>query len=107
MATRKKRAKAEGEVLADAREREKLEQYWHLAGRAKPRKPPRNYKYVEELAHLQVELIKLQEWVRLKGLKVAVIFEGRDAAGKGGVIKRIAECLNPRICRIAALGTPT
>ena len=107
MVAKKKRAKTEGEVLADARERDKLEQYWHLAGRAKPRKPPRNYKYVEELAHLQVELIKLQEWVRLKGLKVAVIFEGRDAAGKGGVIKRIAECLNPRICRIAALGTPT
>ena len=54
-----------------------------------------------------VELIKLQEWVRLQGLKVAVIFEGRDAAGKGGVIKRITESLNPRICRVVALGTPT
>ena len=107
MARKKKRAKAEGEVLADAKELVKIEQYWHLAGRSKPRKPPKNYKYVEELAHLQVELIKLQEWVRMRGLKVAVIFEGRDAAGKGGVIKRIAECLNPRVCRIAALGTPT
>jgi len=107
MARRKKDAKDGGEVLADAKELARIEQYWHLAGQPKPRKPPRNYKYVEELAHLQVELIKLQEWVRMRGLKVAVIFEGRDAAGKGGVIKRIAECLNPRICRIVALGTPT
>jgi len=106
-APRKKRAKAENEVLADAREQAQIEQYWHRAGRIKPRKPPANYKYVEELAHLQVELIKLQEWVRMRGLRVAVIFEGRDAAGKGGVIKRIAECLNPRVCRIVALGTPT
>ena len=106
-APRKKRAKAGNEVLADAREQAQIEQYWHRAGRIKPRKPPANYKYVEELAHLQVELIKLQEWVRMRGLRVAVIFEGRDAAGKGGVIKRIAECLNPRVCRIVALGTPT
>ena len=95
------------EVLADAKEQAQIEQYWHRAGRTRSRKPSRSYKYVEEPAHLQVELIKLQEWVRMQGLKVAVIFEGRDAAGKGGVIKRIAECLNPRICRIAALGTPT
>ena len=63
--------------------------------------------YEKELERLQVELVKLQEWVKHKGLKVIVIFEGRDAAGKGGVIKRIVDCLNPRICRIAALGTPT
>ncbi len=108
MGKKKKRAKGNGgEVLADVKEAAKIEQYWHLAGRAKPRKPPKDYKYVKELAHLQVELIKLQEWVRLQGLKVAVIFEGRDAAGKGGVIKRIAESLNPRVCRIVALGTPT
>jgi len=104
---KKKHKKAGGEVLSDVKELVKIEQYWHLAGRSKPRKPPKKYKYVEELAHLQVELIKLQEWVRLRGLKVAVIFEGRDAAGKGGVIKRIAESLNPRVCRIVALGTPT
>jgi len=52
-------------------------------------------------------LAKLQAWIQQKGLKVVVIFEGRDAAGKGGVIKRIAERLNPRVCRIVALGTPT
>jgi polyphosphate kinase 2 len=84
-----------------------VEQYWHLAKRPKPRKPPKNYKYVEELAHLQFELIKLEEWVRLQKLKVVVIFEGRDAAGKGGVIKRITQSLNPRVCRVVALGTPT
>ena len=63
--------------------------------------------YSDELRRLQVELVKLHEWVRIKGLKVVVIFEGRDAAGKGGVIKRITESLNPRICRVVALPAPT
>ena len=66
-----------------------------------------NAHYEQELAKLQVELVKLQEWIKEKGLKVVCIFEGRDAAGKGGVIKRITESLNPRICRVVALGTPT
>ncbi|MDF1665306.1 MAG: polyphosphate kinase 2, partial [Planctomycetota bacterium] len=56
---------------------------------------------------LQVELVKMQEWVKAKGLKVVVLFEGRDAAGKGGVIKRIIEKLNPRVCKVVALGIPT
>ena len=63
--------------------------------------------YEAELERLQLELVKMQAWVKQAGLKVVVLFEGRDAAGKGGVIKRIAECLNPRGCRIVALGTPT
>ncbi|MGD9644410.1 MAG: polyphosphate kinase 2 [Pirellulales bacterium] len=63
--------------------------------------------YEQELARLQIELVKLQEWVKHEGLKVVVIFEGRDAAGKGGTIKRITESLNPRICRVVALGRPT
>jgi len=63
--------------------------------------------YLQELERLQVELVKLQEWIKQKGLKVVVIFEGRDAAGKGGTIKRITEKLNPRICRIEALAKPT
>jgi polyphosphate kinase 2 len=63
--------------------------------------------YEKELARLQVELVKLQEWIRHKGLKVVVLFEGRDAAGKGGVIKRITESLNPRVCRVVALAAPT
>jgi polyphosphate kinase 2 len=63
--------------------------------------------YESELRRLQVELVNLQEWVKLKGLRIVVIFEGRDAAGKGGVIKRIMQRLNPRICRVVALGVPT
>lgn len=63
--------------------------------------------YEKELEKLQIELVKLQEWIREQGLKVVVIFEGRDAAGKGGTIKRITEKLNPRISRIVALAKPT
>ncbi len=63
--------------------------------------------YEKELARLQEELVKLQYWIKDKGLKVCVIFEGRDAAGKGGVIKRITRRLNPRIVRVVALGTPS
>jgi len=63
--------------------------------------------YNTEFNNLQIELVKLQEWIKHKGLKVVVLFEGRDAAGKGGTIKRILDKLNPRICRVVALGTPT
>ena len=63
--------------------------------------------YEAELVRLQAELVKVQEWVRATGARVAVIFEGRDAAGKGGTIKRISEYLSPRTARIAALPTPT
>lgn len=63
--------------------------------------------YEKELAKFDVELVKLQEWVKFKKLKVVLIFEGRDAAGKGGVIKTITESLNPRYCRVVALGVPT
>ena len=73
----------------------------------KPRRLGADVSYKKELSRLQIELVKLQEWVKHRGLKVVVIFEGRDAAGKGGVIKRISECLNPRVCRVVALGVPT
>lgn len=63
--------------------------------------------YEKELGRLQIELVKLQEWVKHKGLKLVVLFEGRDAAGKGGAIKRVTQTLNPRVCRVVALGTPT
>jgi len=63
--------------------------------------------YEKELARLQFELVKLQYWVKHKGMRVAIVFEGRDAAGKGGTIKRITEPLNPRGCRVVALGTPS
>lgn len=72
----------------------------------KPDKLKKKY-YEKELSQLQIELVKMQEWIKKERLKVVVLFEGRDAAGKGGVIKRITECLNPRICRVVALGTPT
>ncbi|MCB1486444.1 MAG: polyphosphate kinase 2, partial [Bauldia sp.] len=63
--------------------------------------------YFRELLRLQGQLVKLQDWVAEKRLKVVVVFEGRDAAGKGGVIKRITQRLNPRICRVVALSAPT
>ena len=63
--------------------------------------------YERELRRLQEELAMLQRWITTQGLKVLIICEGRDAAGKGGVIKRIAERLNPRVCRVVALGVPT
>ncbi len=63
--------------------------------------------YFDELERLQLELVKLHEWVKAEGLRVVVLFEGRDAAGKGGVIKRITQRLNPRIARVVALGVPT
>jgi polyphosphate kinase 2 (PPK2 family) len=62
--------------------------------------------YFKELFRLQGELVKLQSWVQHNKLKVVVIFEGRDSAGKGGVIKRITQRLNPRVCRVAALPAP-
>ncbi len=63
--------------------------------------------YEAELGRLQVELVKLQEWVRARGERVVVLFEGRDAAGKGGVITRITEVTSPRIVRVVALATPS
>ena len=63
--------------------------------------------YEKELERLQVELARLQEWIVHEGLKVVVLFEGRDTAGKGGTIKRITEKTNPRVVRTVALGTPT
>ncbi len=67
----------------------------------------KNSIYEKELFRLQLELVKLQEWIKHTGLKVVVVFEGRDAAGKGGVIKRITHHLSPRICRVVALPAPT
>lgn len=63
--------------------------------------------YFKELEKLQLDLVKMHEWVRSTGYRLIVVFEGRDAAGKGGAIKRIIQRLNPRICRVVALGVPT
>ena len=66
-----------------------------------------NKRYQSELARLQIELVRMQEAIKKDGRKVVVLFEGRDAAGKGGVIKRIMQVVNPRVCRVAALPAPT
>jgi polyphosphate kinase len=75
------------------------------AARAEPKLKKKVYE--DELARLQLELVKMEDWVKAKGLRVVVLFEGRDAAGKGGVIKRIMDGVNPRICRVVALAAPT
>ena len=76
-----------------------------VASGAERRLPRRAYE--RELYRLQAELVKLQEWMRTSGARVVVVFEGRDAAGKGSTIKRVTQYLNPRLARIAALPTPT
>jgi polyphosphate kinase 2 len=76
------------------------------ASRERPRRMPRQL-YERELVRLQAELVKLQEWVRSEGARLVVVFEGRDAAGKGSAIKRVTQYLNPRVARIAALPAPT
>ena len=67
----------------------------------------KKFNYEQELAKVHAELVSLQEWVKKQGLKVVIIFEGRDASGKGGTIKRFTEPLNPRVCKVVALGVPT
>jgi polyphosphate kinase len=76
-----------------------------IAGKS-PQNGIERHVYFKELFRLQGELVKLQDWVQHQKLKVVVIFEGRDSAGKGGVIKRITQRLNPRVCRVAALPAP-
>ncbi len=94
MGKREKRAKSE--------KNKQIEDTCDTPGRKLPGKV-----YHKELQNLQIELVKLQEWIKLKDRRAVVIFEGRDAAGKGGVITRITQRLSPRICRVVALGTPT
>src|SRR5437763_9833631 len=72
-----------------------------------PLKKLKRKPYEAKLAELHMELVKMQYWIRAAGKKLLVLFEGRDAAGKGGAVKCIAEPLNPRGCRIVALGTPS
>src|SRR5512136_2365358 len=67
----------------------------------------KNKDYEKKLAKLHVEMVRLQEWVKAKGLKVLIVFEGRDGAGKGGVIKAITERVSPRVFRVVALPAPT
>ena len=102
-----KREAREAEKRTGPDRRDKLVE--NVAGTSAKDKPERikNKTYEKELFRLQLELVKLQEWIKYKGLRVVVIFEGRDAAGKGGVIKRITQHLNPRVCRVVALPAPT
>jgi polyphosphate kinase 2 (PPK2 family) len=74
---------------------------------AEPRRNMKRADFEEALEPLQVELVKMQEWVKSTGAKVCVLFEGRDTAGKGGIIKRITERTSPRVFRVVALATPT
>jgi polyphosphate kinase len=78
----------------------------HLTDR-QPKEAIDRHTYFRELLRLQRELIRLQDWVVHQKLKLVVLFEGRDAAGKGGVIKRVTQRLNPRICKVVALPAPT
>lgn len=93
-----------GEIQPSAHYPDTMEAHSSLPEHPKKKK---NYSYSKELEHLHLELVKLQEWINMKGLKVVVIFEGRDAAGKGGIIKTITDPLNPRVCSVHALGTPS
>jgi polyphosphate kinase 2 len=79
----------------------------HEIYQAKKPKKMKRKAYEQELAKLEVELVRLQGWIKAKGLKIAVIFEGRDSAGKGGTIKRITRRLSPRVVRVVATPTPT
>jgi polyphosphate kinase 2 len=98
-------AHSKGKKPAKANAAEKAGEYHDIEPEKK--KKIDNKEYEDLLLKQEIELVKLQEWVKAKKLKIVVVFEGRDAAGKGGVIKTIAGCLNPRICRIVALGIPT
>ncbi|MCB0236982.1 MAG: polyphosphate kinase 2, partial [Anaerolineae bacterium] len=77
----------------------------HSAAATEPKPKMKRKEFDAELEKLQVELVKMQEWVKVSGAKVCVLFEGRDAAGKGGIIKRITERTSPRVFRVVALGT--
>jgi len=93
--------------MADTKKKPASEKTQEPPKNRDPAKKMPNSIYERELTRLQVELVKMQAWIQQKGLRVIVIFEGRDAAGKGGTIKRITEPLNPRVCRVVALPAPT
>ncbi|MGD9406098.1 MAG: polyphosphate kinase 2 [Anaerolineae bacterium] len=102
----------EEESVENEERRPQDDKYYYTASGKRRKKLRKNGKlrekyYLQELMKLQEELVKLQYWVKEKGLKVAILFEGRDAAGKGGVIKRITERTSPRVIRVVALGIPT
>jgi len=106
-AQEKKKNKGNKQPKASKAKKWFMEEAAKATGKKEKPKKIKNKDYEKELAKLQIELVKLQEWIKHEGLRVVVIFEGRDAAGKGGVIKRITQSLSPRICRVVALPAPT
>lgn len=106
-AREKKNSKDNKQPKASKAKKWFMEEAAKTTGKKEKSKKIKNKDYEKELAKLQIELVKLQEWIKHDGLRVVVIFEGRDAAGKGGVIKRISQSLSPRICRVVALPAPT
>ena len=105
-AIRQELADSYDEELELELEDERLERLAAAAAEGRPEGLDRK-RYFRELLRLQHELVRLQSWVQAKKLRVVVVFEGRDSAGKGGVIKRITQRLNPRVCRVAALPAPS
>ncbi len=114
MGSDKKKHKAKNEdasqvdsAVTDAMAEEAIASDLPIADRKVPTKGISRREYERRLAHLHIELVKLQHWIVHEKMKVVILCEGRDAAGKGGTIKRITECLNPRVCRVVALPSPT
>lgn len=107
-AAERERERMRQEIIDDLDEEIELElQEEGLGGESSPSDRSFRHTYFSELVRLQGELVRLQDWVKATGHRLVVLFEGRDAAGKGGAIKRITQRLNPRICRVAALPAPT
>ena len=95
------------EIEMEVEDRESSESIAPLTHAGKSANGEFRRRYFKELFRLQSELVKLQDWLVQTRHKIVIIFEGRDAAGKGGVIKRVTQCLNPRVCRVAALPAPS
>lgn len=109
MAKEKGKKKGKKQVASQKKDDLVMQVDTHTLDEVQPKElPPMSRKdFEKEMEVLQVELVKLQEWVKAKGAKICVLFEGRDTAGKGGVIKRITERVSPRVFKVVALGTPT
>ncbi|MGB3137396.1 MAG: polyphosphate kinase 2 [Nodosilinea sp.] len=105
----KKKSKTKKSKAKQLKEESKLSEplVFHYSSEVESSSKLKSKVYEKELAHLQVELVKMQYWVKHTGTRIVILFEGRDAAGKGGTIKRLTEALNPRGCRVVALGTPS
>jgi polyphosphate kinase len=103
----KGKAKSESVPIPPVEEPQTIGEVVGTADQRLPSKGLSRREYERRLAQLHIELVKLQHWIVHERMKVVIICEGRDAAGKGGTIKRITECLNPRICRVVALPSPT